>query len=140
MQKTKRINDVLTSQEVIKRMSNKAYILEGSYNYEEISSIIRNVELIISMRLHSIIYALISGIPVYGLAYQSKVKSYLSEVNLPVENDINKLDVQRIFDKLVKLMENRDEVSQNIEHKIIELNNKAKMNMIILDEHINKWF
>ncbi len=140
MQKTKRINDILTSQEVIKRMSNKAYILEASYNYEEISSIIRKMELIISMRLHSIIYALISGIPVYGLAYQPKVKSYLNEVNLPVENDLDNLDIEKIFIELVKLMENRDEISQSIEHKIIELNNKAKMNMTVLDEYMNKWF
>lgn len=140
MQKTRRINDIATSQEVIKRMSNKAYILEGTYNYEEICCIIRTMELVISMRLHSIIYALISGIPVYGLAYQSKVKSYLSEINLPVENDLNNLDVQKIFDELVKLMENRDEVSQNINKKIVEFKNKANLNMTILDEHIDKWF
>lgn len=140
MQKTKRINDMLISQEVIRRMSNNAYVLNDSYNYEEISSVIRKMELIISMRLHSIIYALISGIPVYGLAYQPKVKSYLNEVNLPLENDLDKLDVEKIFRELVKLMENRSEISQSIEHKIIELNNKAKTNMTILDEYINKWF
>lgn len=140
MQKTKRINDMLTSQEVINSMSNKAYILENTYNYEEISCIIRKMELIISMRLHSIIYALISGVPVYGIAYQPKVKSYLNEVNLPVENDLDNLDVEKAFNESVKLMENRDEISQSIEHNIIALNNKAKMNMSILDEYINKWF
>jgi polysaccharide pyruvyl transferase CsaB len=140
MQKTKRINDMLTSQEVIKNMSNKAYVLENTYNYEEISSIIRKMELIISMRLHSIIYALISGVPVYGLAYQPKVKSYLNEANLPVENNLDNIDVEKAFNESVKLMENKDEISHSFEHKIIELNKKAKMNMTILDEYINKWF
>lgn len=140
MQKTKRINDMLTSQEVINEMSNKAYILKDAYNYEEISSIISKMEVIISMRLHSIIYSLISGVPVYGLAYQPKVKSYLKEVDLPVENDLDKLDVQKIFVELIELMQNRDEVFKDIEQKIIELKNKAKMNITILDEHISKWF
>lgn len=139
MQKTKRINDMITSQEVIKNMSNKAYVLEDTYNYEEISSIIRKMEIIISMRLHSIIYALISGVPVYGLAYQPKVKSYLNEVNLPVENDLDNLDVEKAFNESIRLIENKEEISKSIESKIVDLNNKAKMNMSILDDYLSKW-
>lgn len=140
MQKTKRINDMLTNQEIISKMSNKAYVLSDTYNYEEISSIIRNMEIIISMRLHSVIYALINNIPVYGLAYQPKVKSYLEEVGLPVDSDLNNLDIDKIYKESIKLIENKEVIAKNIEQKIIQLKDKAKMNMQILDENINKWF
>jgi len=57
-------------------------LISSQLDPDEIINIIAQSEMVIGMRYHSIIYSLISGVPVIGLAYAQKVRNLMSDVNL----------------------------------------------------------
>lgn len=69
--------------EVQKIMNNKNTIVpDYSSDYKYVLSVLSASNILIGMRLHSLIFATILGVPFIALSYSSKVKSFLELINL----------------------------------------------------------
>ena len=75
-------NDPHASVEVLRHMerNDKAAIIRGSYSVEERSALIASSDLLIGMRLHSVIIGLITDVPTIAIAYDPKVTETMAEV------------------------------------------------------------
>ena len=65
-------------------MQKPSFAIQGSYSGEEMMGIIGHTRVIISMRLHTLIFAAVQRVPMIGLVYDPKVRSFLDAVGQPV--------------------------------------------------------
>lgn len=71
-------DDLVSSQQVKDIMKSQAVIIEKPLGPLEVMGIISNLSLFVGMRLHSLIFSACTGTPFLGIAYDPKVKSFLS--------------------------------------------------------------
>lgn len=57
-------------------------IIKGKYKVEEIMGIIKELEIIVAMRLHSLIYAATQEVPMVGVSYDPKVDGILKSIGM----------------------------------------------------------
>lgn len=81
-------DDVNISLKVQAKMKNPSYILKENYSPYEIMGIISVMEFIVSMRLHTLIFAARQKIPFIGLIYDPKVEFYLKLLDMPSAGSI----------------------------------------------------
>ncbi len=61
-------------------MKNQSFLIQGQYRPSDIKGIINELDLMIGMRLHSLILSCISNIPLVGIAYDPKVENFLVQI------------------------------------------------------------
>ncbi len=124
--------DESVSREIAKLMKGGAIVLHGKYTARELMGIIGRSELVLSIRLHSLIFAACTATPAVGFSYDPKVESYLRMLDQPLAGEIDNVDVDRAVEITSGIMDNRDDVAEKLKEKreaIIEL---AKKNAQVL--------
>lgn len=110
-------DDLRFSKKVIRRMNEKGYVLHGSYSVDEAMSILGNTDLVIGMRLHSLIYAVNMGLPMVGLAYEPKVDYFMQSINQPYVSWDESFSIPELMEKIHAVWQN----SSSIKDKLKEM-------------------
>ena len=87
-------NDITISEKVQKKMEQPAYILRGSYTPSEVMGIISTADFILSMRLHTLIFAARQHVPLVGFVYDPKIEYYLEKLEMPSGGDLKSFDME----------------------------------------------
>ncbi|MCL2095935.1 MAG: polysaccharide pyruvyl transferase CsaB [Oscillospiraceae bacterium] len=129
-------NDRLLS-ERLSKLNSGAYFINNDKNnnkenIEKILTVIKSAKAVISMRLHTLIFAAEFGVPMLGISYDPKVKSFLNSIfknkdcNYCVElKDFNK---NQLAGKFRLLTSNREEIKEQINYAAEDLRRKAESN------------
>lgn len=130
--------DLTISQNILHRMSHKAYIIETEQSAEKLMGIISKCELVIGMRLHSLIYATTMCTPLIGLLYDPKIKGFLDYINQNMLTDASDIDSDFIIKSIENIINNKEEIRQNlIKHKEVlceKAISNAEMTVKLLEE------
>ena len=115
--------DTQTGVSVLSQMKNKGRVIEGDYSPGQVLGLIGSLDLIIGMRLHSLIFAASAGIPSTGISYDPKVRAFCDDAGIPcIDPDFS----QKVFlEKIEGLWKNRDETSNSLKEKSGTLRSKA---------------
>lgn len=97
--------DIEISRKVMNKMKNESYIINRELSVAEMFSVLCEADVVIGMRLHSLIYATTLSVPAMALVYDPKVSAFMESLSQPdcvnVENfDLE--DAKEIFDTLIK--------------------------------------
>ena len=84
-------------------------ILEGNYTGEALMAVIAKAEAVVGMRLHTLIYAIASGVPVVGLSYDPKVDALLDCAGVTATHSVKTLNSDRLCASVKALTENREQ-------------------------------
>lgn len=76
-------SDFRGAKSVMELMNTKSYLLPDQLTAQEMMSALGNMKLVISMRLHTLIFAAAAGTPVMGFDYDPKVLSMLRTLEMP---------------------------------------------------------
>ncbi len=95
-------------------MKSKAYILPGGLRPQEIMGVIGKSELVLSMRLHSLIFAARMATPAVGLVYDPKVKAYLELFSMPSAGNLSELDVDGAVGVVSDIMDNLEPIKDSL--------------------------
>jgi len=117
--------DVVESAKIINMMKNPVHIVVKEYAPKDMIGLIGAMDLFVGMRLHSLIFSAMEGVPMAGIAYDPKVSSFLSSIGQ------KSIDVEEVeTDSLVKIItdahENREDIASHLSSSLPELRNKAK--------------
>jgi len=125
-------NDEKIAEEIIQRMKYKrnTKILSSDYKPRELMGIIGETELLLGTRMHALILASAMNVPVVGVIYQSKMKSFLQMIG----QESRAIDIEDIsFDKMVNIIDdtwnNRGQIKEDIKPKVEELQKRASSNV-----------
>lgn len=105
------------------------YVLSEQYNVEEIMGIIKEMEIIIAMRLHSLIYAATQQVPMVGLSYDPKINGILHSIGMDYICDVKGLNYNDLIKKINYVWNNRTELKERLIKQDEELKTKALSNV-----------
>jgi len=104
-------------------------ILKQNYSPNEIAGIISLCDVVLGMRLHSIIFAASTGVPVVSLAYDPKVRHIMKEIKC--ENyilDINSFTSSELVSLLEVALKNRQEIRKKMSPNVKQMKQLVQHN------------
>ena len=121
-------NDITISEKVQKKMEQPAYILRGSYTPSEVMGIISTADFILSMRLHTLIFAARQHVPLVGFVYDPKIEYYLEKLEMPSGGDLKSFDMDHTLGLIDDIVKNKQAYVAKLEEKAKHLNQMAHRN------------
>lgn len=80
------------------------HILQGSYSIEELLSIIGNMDLVVAMRLHALIFASLMHVPFLGISYDPKIDNFLSLIHCNRICSVTAMDEDKLYTETVQIL------------------------------------
>ena len=80
--------DLAIAKSLSAKLSCPHKILQAGESGEQIVCLVKRMSLVVSMRLHTLIFAARVAVPVAGLVYDPKVSSYLAELGMPCAGEV----------------------------------------------------
>lgn len=112
-------------------------VLKEYYSHSDVQEIISQMDLIIGMRLHSLILAALQKVPSVAIVYHPKVQSFLRITDQEETGlDLFELQALKLIEKVEYVMRDSAEIQKKIQHSLTELRAKASMNVELLREII----
>jgi polysaccharide pyruvyl transferase CsaB len=123
--------DITIIKDVVQSMKfMKVKIIEEELSPAVILSLISKLSILIGMRLHSIIFATITGTPFIAIDYDPKVRKYVYSLELPeLLININQLTVKNIDNKLKYIDVHRELIQSNLKIKKKQFEKEAFSNV-----------
>jgi polysaccharide pyruvyl transferase CsaB len=75
--------DTQLSVRVLSHMKNKGRVIEGEYDPQQILGLIGSLDMVIGMRLHSLIFSAAGSVPALGISYDPKVRAFCDDAGVP---------------------------------------------------------
>lgn len=132
-------SDIAVSKKVASMMKNKSYVLTKRYTPAEMLGIVGRVDAMVSMRLHTLIFAAVKNIPMVGIIYDPKIEYYLKELDMPEGGDVRKekLDSDKITSITLDIFENMNKYKNVLKSKADIMTKKADENDILLAHQLD---
>ena len=95
-------DDVVVSQAILQQMKEKqaASVLAERFSTTEFLSIVGNLDLLIGIRLHALIFGAVMQIPVVGLSYDPKIERFLASIGERPVTDLESVTAQAVLAKV----------------------------------------
>lgn len=102
--------DVGVCEAVAQRLEGKAGCLRQKYLSEETLSIIGCMDVLVGVRLHSLIYAAVMGVPMIGVSYDPKVDSFLASIERPTHFTVENFTLEGFQSAFAETMRDREQI------------------------------
>lgn len=119
-------NDYNISKEIISKLDVPFAILNNDYDVSELMGVISKTEMVIAMRLHTLIYASSVSVPIVGIVYDPKIKSFMEYLNLKTYVNCDDIEEDKIVEMANEIFLHLDENKKFIEEKATELKDLSK--------------
>lgn len=121
-------SDLEESRKIADFMKGRSHILRTVYNPEDMLGIVSMSQMVIGVRLHSLIFGALAERPLVGISYDPKIDGFLKEIGLAPVGDMKSVTADQIADCVDKLWSDRDGVAAMIKSKVETLRQKALEN------------
>ncbi|MGZ4032372.1 MAG: polysaccharide pyruvyl transferase CsaB [Tumebacillaceae bacterium] len=119
--------DVGASQRVLSHMKERAVLLNRQFSFRDIANIIANTDLIIGMRLHSLILAAHCGIPFVSLSYDPKIDRFVQRVGYNQQIDaVSTVTYESLRERITDCIENLETYREMMRPHVEELREEAE--------------
>ena len=130
--------DIAVSEKIQQKMKNPSFILKENYTPYEIMGMISAMDFILSMRLHTLIFAARQRIPLIGFIYDPKIEYYLQKINMPSGGKIGDFDKEKTMLIVDDMVNNRQKYLNILEVAAKELEQAAHKNEDYLIELLDR--
>ncbi|MBQ8759076.1 MAG: polysaccharide pyruvyl transferase family protein, partial [Clostridia bacterium] len=121
-------HDVKISEEIAALVKCESHVLKDELSVKEIMGLTASCEAVLGMRLHTLIFASGSAVPVVGLVYDKKVSGFLDYIGQNRSVDVFDMDIDAAKVYIDEIMESKAEISQKLSEKREELKALAYKN------------
>lgn len=127
--------DVVAAQRVTQHMTAPFHMLTQAYTAAQTIGILSRMQVVVSMRLHGLIFSASQGVPLVGIVYDQKVSSFLSYIGQDLYEDLNGLTTERLkslIDGAVARGKDPELLKQSVE----KLRRMDQINRKVLEEYV----
>ncbi|MBQ9852737.1 MAG: polysaccharide pyruvyl transferase CsaB [Ruminiclostridium sp.] len=129
--------DLDASKRVISRMKGPHHLLTGHFTAGQTIGILSRMKVMVSMRLHGLIFSASQGVPLVGIVYDQKVSSFLSYIGQTLYEDLNAISTESLcglIDQAVERGKDPDFLSESVE----KLRRMEEVNRQVAEEFVKK--
>lgn len=119
-------------------MKNSAYVIDQRYCVGELLDLVGEIDLMVGVRLHSLIFSAIQGIPLVGISYDPKIDGFLSRLDMDAVGRIDEVELSDLLLEIQKVWASRDKISKQLFNKISNLKEQANINDTVVLELLKK--
>lgn len=120
--------DMACARKLQRALRHPSKILEQACDTGEMLSVIGNLDCLIGMRLHSLIFAAVMGVPFVALEYDPKVRGFVESVGGSSAGYLNTLTTDSILDAYTRA--GKVQVDLSALRKLAAENNKLLVNIL----------
>lgn len=133
--------DLDISRMLLDRLDNKrCFIISNKYSVEDIMGIIKRMEIIIAMRLHSLIYAATQHVPMIGIVYDPKIEGFLKSIEMNNMCTVENIDYVNLIENIDYVWKNRKDLTNRLKFFDSVMKEEALRNVNIALELLNsRW-
>ncbi|MBR3560504.1 MAG: polysaccharide pyruvyl transferase CsaB [Oscillospiraceae bacterium] len=110
------------------RMQTGAYEISAPYDPAAMVDMLSCMDAVVSARLHSMIFAACSGVPVLGVVYDPKVSACAHALGMPLAGDLEHFDADKALEALRAVLTDRAAYAERLKAATAELRERAKGN------------
>ncbi|UOF91444.1 polysaccharide pyruvyl transferase CsaB [Fodinisporobacter ferrooxydans] len=118
--------DVEISREIADHMVQPSVVLDRQFSFREIASIIANLDIMVGMRLHSLILAAICNIPFVPISYDPKIDRFIHRMGMGKAIHVNQLDEETLVAQILACQTQFRENQPHLQHALQELRKEAE--------------
>lgn len=115
-------------------LGDKCIYIKEKHLTEEMLSITGNMDLLIGVRLHSLIHAAIMDIPMIAIAYDPKINSFMHALNMKALCSIYDLKSEFLLEEFERVKKEKDPMQLEIKKNIGKLVDDLKLNQRLIKE------
>ncbi len=115
---------------------NHIYLLKKGYTIEELISLMGNMDVVIGMRLHAMIFSALMHVPFLGISYDPKIDNFLALIHRKSSCSIGDMDEEKLYNDTVRLLHHPTE--PNEWKQVDQLRKQACENVEILETLVRK--
>ena len=120
--------DMQMAKELSYRVGEDVTLIRQKCLSEEMLSVIGNMDLLVGVRLHSLIHASIMEVPMIGISYDPKVNSFMKSMDLRAMCSVYDFKGEYLIEEVEKVMVNRDIIINKVRTHKAELIEKLDRN------------
>lgn len=121
--------DLKISAEVARASGKEKNILALPRSPLELLALVANLNFLVGMRLHALIFAALAGVPFLGLVYDPKVKAFLEETKQLDGGEVESVDFDYLRTQVALLLSRKAELEEHLKEKRKELKAQAEKNI-----------
>lgn len=131
--------DMAVSKKIMSQMEEDSFIIKGRYKPDEILGIVGEMDLIVGMRLHILLFSALKKIPMIGIVYDPKIEYYLNVLNMPKGGDVRtgEIDGNRLTNQIQGIFLGIERYQDILEQKLKGLLEKAYENEKLLNKQFD---
>ena len=118
-------------------MRNHAYSVDGRLTPGEVLDLMGRMDLMVGVRLHSLIFSAIQGVPLVGISYDPKIDGFLSRLGMKAVGSVSDVDLGDLLVEIQRVWADREKVRQQILARMKEMQQQAKLNDKLALELLN---
>ncbi|CDZ74517.1 pyruvyl-transferase [Peptoniphilus sp. ING2-D1G] len=112
------------------------YIVEDYLHVNEYLSLISNMDMMVSMRLHGLIFATLTGAYPIGISYDPKIDGFIKELDRVQRYYVEDFDENALAEEVLHSIENLDELKEDTKshldkfYKLASIHNEAVLKVL----------
>jgi polysaccharide pyruvyl transferase WcaK-like protein len=120
--------DLPVIEELERRLAGEALALKRKYLTDEMLSIIGNMDLLVGVRLHALIYAAVMGVPMIAVSYDPKIHSFMHSLGMKAMSAVEDFKSEYFMEEFEKTFRDSDAVRRNVGERLALLIEKLDTN------------
>ncbi len=120
--------DLAVCRAIAAQTDGAAVCLQEKYLSEDMLSIIGNMDILTGVRLHSLIYAAIMGVPMIGISYDPKCTAFLRSVGMEPLSTRKEFTAERFEAEFPRVLEDGARQAATVTERVTELQTKLNAN------------
>lgn len=131
-------DDMKEAKKVIRHMHEEPGVIFRICRPDEMLAVFSQLDFVIGMRLHSLIFAAINSVPAFGVSYDPKVASFAGSLQLPFIHFDQRPGVQAMMEAVEAAFLEKQQIRSGLEAKKQEFRDQAALNFDLFFRHFGK--
>lgn len=116
--------DVEAAERIVAMMRHPAIVVEDEYRTEELLSLVGNLDMLIGIRLHALIFAAVMNVPLVGVSYDPKIERFLESIGQTAVGTLQDITAEKLYTQALAAWP-RLGTERRISEQVRELRKKA---------------
>lgn len=117
--------DQIASREIASLMREPHVMIGEKLNVPQMLSLAANLDLLVGMRLHALIFAAVGGVPPLGIVYDPKVERFLRRVGMTPAGTPEQIEAKALAEAAEAYISGREQLAGEISRRVEELRTAA---------------